>query len=280
MRFQSSDIRSRREAFTLIELLVVVAIISLLISILLPAMQQARRQGKQVTCLTNLRNQGMAVHLYAQENKDWIVRGIMNYPQNTEVGSYATSVLRGLAYDGKVQGLWRPTNQTQLIEILRVIPQFQCPEHPDGRSVLDYVSSAMPIHYTRRNINADRAGSSGPPGDQYQGETPPDYVGTWRPSKIPAGTSLSSLIHVTEGHHSLPVNELRFHHFFYTSQLPFGRFPRTANDRRHPGGLTALFYDGHAVAMRHEKMDVGWPNDISLRLQWFTTMPPNYVPAP
>ena len=55
-------------AFTLIELLVVVAIIALLMSILLPSLQQAREQSKRVVCLSQLDSLAVALHLYAADN--------------------------------------------------------------------------------------------------------------------------------------------------------------------------------------------------------------------
>lgn len=54
-------------AFTLIELLVVVAIISLLVSILLPSLQQAKTLAKQVICSSNLKQLSLVVPIYAND---------------------------------------------------------------------------------------------------------------------------------------------------------------------------------------------------------------------
>lgn len=59
-----------KKAFTLIELLVVIAIIAILAAILFPVFAQAKEAAKKTSCLSNLKNVGTAIYLYAGDNDD------------------------------------------------------------------------------------------------------------------------------------------------------------------------------------------------------------------
>ena len=61
--------QAKRNAFTLVELLVVIGIIALLISILLPALNKARAAAQTTACLSNVKQIGLAMSMYAAEYK-------------------------------------------------------------------------------------------------------------------------------------------------------------------------------------------------------------------
>jgi len=72
--------RRQRNGFTLIELLVVIAIIAILAAILFPVFAQAREKARATTCLSNGKQMGLAVMMYAQDYDESYPQGYYDGP--------------------------------------------------------------------------------------------------------------------------------------------------------------------------------------------------------
>lgn len=82
------------QAFTLLELLVVVAIIAILASLLLPALARAKRSALKTLCVSNLRQWGVAIQMYAGDNQDFFPDNLDGLPTVIDCGT-------------NVQAFWR-----------------------------------------------------------------------------------------------------------------------------------------------------------------------------
>lgn len=107
---------TRLMRFTLIELLVVIAIIGILASMLLPALSQARKQAKIISCSGNIKQLLTTFQVYTMDNGDYMPSAQIDYPNNPywynlleSLMNSKTTRLRDYKYETAPQIWWCPS---------------------------------------------------------------------------------------------------------------------------------------------------------------------------
>lgn len=137
---RTSQLQQRRHrGFTLIELLVVIAIIAILVSLLLPAVQQAREAARRTQCKNNLKQLGLALHNYHDVHRafpsGWIAvdNGVQSAHDGLNGAGWGTMILPYIEqaplynlFDANL-AIHDPAN---IVFINNVLPAWQCPSDP------------------------------------------------------------------------------------------------------------------------------------------------------
>jgi len=116
----------RTNAFTLIELLVVIAIISILAAVLFPVFASAREKARQAACLSNLKQIGLGMAQYEQDNDDTVPCGYAHYGYGSGWGG-------------------------QIYAYVKSDAVYVCPDDTNPNDVFTYAMNTDFVSYTTTN---------------------------------------------------------------------------------------------------------------------------------
>jgi prepilin-type N-terminal cleavage/methylation domain-containing protein/prepilin-type processing-associated H-X9-DG protein len=235
-----------RRGFTLIELLVVIAVIAILAAILFPVFAQAREKARQTSCLSNVKQMATALMLYIQDHDEIFPPVVGRAP--TDLYFYEVSWMRRLDPYSKSLAL------------------FVCPS--SGRNSTDWKANGQLIsNYSfspaiRGTADAEFTTLSGAFGTAMW-EGLGGYYGPGRMGYFTRPATSHSLTEVARPAETVVIND--HNSFDWGLSVGFFYYPEPRhvkekdielpNGEKYPAGwMNAVFCDGHAKALKHERL--------------------------
>lgn len=168
----NTQIRSRSGAFTLIDVLVSIAVISLLIGLMLPSIAMVRESARKVICSSGMRQIGLGMNLYAEDNKDMLPSSVF---LDDDGGRTARAMFPQLMdtirtdpgqYEDRVWGQWDGLGLLFYKGYISASGVYYCPSH-NGTNGLEVYEDQWNFDSTTEIIANYQYRGIGPNGERH-----------------------------------------------------------------------------------------------------------------
>jgi len=225
-----------KRAFTLIEMLVVIAILAMLASLIVPAVNVALQKGQETKCLANLRSMGQAVQLYLVEHEGRFPPALVSSGEQSKGWDFFIS---GSAENQQVEPgwIWQDYGSNQVLQC----PTFRGSDNWQGESFTGY------------NYNASYLGG-------MQTERRGRVIQSIPSSRIAQVRNPAQCALFGDGEYSGGANKFMRSPFPGPLDGSFSGREGGTQGFRHRGYSHVVFVDGHVSRIRNPGSVSGMPN--------------------